>query len=69
MSWYHHEYKHKVQYCSKKKKKVNKNKTKHKSQLKEKMNDENLETKAGLSVQMSCNTSNLGKNVNNVRFD
>ena len=53
----------------KEKKKVNKNKTKHKSQLKEKMNDENLETKAGLSVQMSCNTSNLGKNVNNVRFD
>lgn len=33
------------------------------------MNDENLEMKAGLSVKMSCNTSNLGKNVNNVRFD
>lgn len=33
------------------------------------MNDENLEMKAGLSVQMSCNTSKLGKNVNNVRFD
>ena len=53
----------------KKEKKVNKKKTKHKSQLKGKMNDENLEMKAGLSVQMSCNTSNLGKNVNNVRFD